>query len=253
MDKQNRVAFDPKWEGHKLWGEGYVVAITAIDEVTIDNSPLYVYPRSHLLQLNFHRFCNENELPEILKNYEKVPLLLKPGETVFMHSEVVHGSLENNNTDGKTRTTFLNGFSSPGANHAKYPGEGSGEQVTLDNRGMVVNFLTKANMLTEAANLAINALETYRDGITKSSLKAFTGGIKLAGMYQESPVAVLSSSIAETVAHEWSHAGLGAPAGYMLAYGALTALYPTLALVASVGLTAYAGYQTIQDGYNLYH
>lgn len=147
MDEQNRLAFDPKWAGHKMWGGGYVVSITAIDEVTINNGPLFVYPGSHLLNLQFDRFCGEDGLPEILKNQDKVPLLLHRGDTAFMHPKLVHASWENDNLDGKTRITFLNGVSSPGANHVKYPGEGSSEQITLDNKGAAVDFLTQANML----------------------------------------------------------------------------------------------------------
>lgn len=58
-----------------------------------------------------------------------MPLLLKPGDVVFMHPHLIHGS--DSNTSDKRRLMFINGFSYPGANHKPYPGIGSAKRISL--------------------------------------------------------------------------------------------------------------------------
>ena len=130
-DLQNRMAFDKNWEDVNGTGS-YVVAITAIDKITKENGPLYVIPSSHLLKnLEFDRFCKTEALPkELNAEANCIPLLMDSGDTVFMDPRLVHGSWENNSQN--ERKVFINGFSYPGANHAEYPGNGSGELIKLD-------------------------------------------------------------------------------------------------------------------------
>ncbi len=129
QDMQNRRFFDPEW--NDINGKGsYVVAITAIDKVTIENGPLYVVPGSHTKgELDFPRLCDISQLPANINISGAVPLLMEPGDTVYMNPYVIHYSLENESP--YERKVFINGFAYPGANHKQYPGIGSGKRVSL--------------------------------------------------------------------------------------------------------------------------
>ena len=141
-DLQNRMSYDKNWID--VNGQGsYIVAITAIDKITLENAPLYIIPKSHLLEdLVFKRFSDTESLPHALNAKESsIPLLMERGDTVFMHPKLIHGSWDNNSQS--ERKVFINGFSYPGANHTQYPGEGSGELIQLEEKednSLKVNF-----------------------------------------------------------------------------------------------------------------
>lgn len=143
QDEQNRRAFDSDWQDVNKKGS-FVQVLTAIDECTLDNGPLYVIPRSHTFGfLNFGKSLQTSELAAKLVdkgiNIEssQIPLLLKPGDVVFMHPHLIHSSWPNNSQ--KSRRIFINGFSYPGANHKPYPGEGSARRISLVTGKEVVN------------------------------------------------------------------------------------------------------------------
>ncbi len=54
---------------------------------------------------------------------------MQPGDIIFMHPYLVHGSKPNESTG--SRRTFINGFSYPGSNTQPYPGKGSSENIDL--------------------------------------------------------------------------------------------------------------------------
>lgn len=103
--------------------------MVAIDPMTKENGGLFVFPGSH----HDHKPVKGN--PSLSREYacgqHGKPLLLEltPGDAVFFHPYLVHFSEENRSD--RARRAFINGFACPGANHAQYPGKGSGEVITL--------------------------------------------------------------------------------------------------------------------------
>lgn len=130
QDVQNRKSFCPHWQDTNNKGS-YVVAITAIDSHTMDNSPLFAIPGSHAKELDFPKFCQIEDLPESVNKTNIIPLLLSAGSTVLIHPYLLHASFPNESQN--SRYTLINGFSYPGANadDCKYPGENSGELIDL--------------------------------------------------------------------------------------------------------------------------
>lgn len=126
QDSENRGYGTPSWKD--VNGKGsYVQTVMAIDEATIENGPLYVFPGSCL---KGHLALNEGQNTEKnVREEDMVPLLLKPGSVVFFGPYLIHGSKENRST--KPRRIFINGFSYPGANFKTYPGDGSGARISI--------------------------------------------------------------------------------------------------------------------------
>jgi ectoine hydroxylase-related dioxygenase (phytanoyl-CoA dioxygenase family) len=84
------------------------------------------------LKLNYAADAKElrdEVLPAEIKDLPQIQVELAPGDLVLFHPLVVHGS--NPNYRGARRLSLVSGFAAPGANHAKYPGEGSGERIVL--------------------------------------------------------------------------------------------------------------------------
>lgn len=118
--------------GTELWrdinGKGsYVQTVTAIDAMGLDNSPIMVIPKSsHLGHLalnvgkNREKYVDESKLK---------PIVMEPGSVLFFGPYLIHGSMKN--TSSKARRVFINGFSYPGANSRKYPGNGSGYSLDV--------------------------------------------------------------------------------------------------------------------------
>lgn len=136
QDEQNRRLFDPEWDDCGKNGS-FVQIIMAIDHCTEENGPLLVIPGSHKWgYLNFGKFLTTEELDtRFMKDHDtttthiQVPLIMNPGDVVLMHPRLIHGSWPNESQ--QSRRVFLNGFSSPGANHKQYPGVGSAKRISL--------------------------------------------------------------------------------------------------------------------------
>ncbi|OWR48864.1 phytanoyl-CoA dioxygenase peroxisomal precursor [Danaus plexippus plexippus] len=82
--------------------EKIIAAWTAIDDVTEDNGCLYVVPRSHKNNILYrHGNCLESNklfhgiLEAAAPCEPRVCLEMSPGDTVFFHPLIVHGSGEN--------------------------------------------------------------------------------------------------------------------------------------------------------------
>lgn len=129
QDVKNRRMLDPNWEDLNHKGS-FVQTIIAIDPNTVENGGLYYVPKSHLHgDLFLDKITDAEELKVVGKLDEAVPLNLNPGDIVFMHPYLVHGSEPNESA--KPRRIFINGFSYPGANKQRYPGDGSSQSISL--------------------------------------------------------------------------------------------------------------------------
>lgn len=112
---------------HDVNGKGsFVQTLTALDRMDADNGGLFVLPESHR---RGHVAPIDGKLPDGAFDLSRaVPLVLAPGDTLFMNPFTVHGSGPNR---GSTqRRLFINGFATPGANRREYPGAGRGFRVT---------------------------------------------------------------------------------------------------------------------------
>jgi len=129
QDIKNRRTFDPNWKD--INGKGsFVQVIIAIDAMKIENGTIFFVPQSHKSgDLFLDKIADEKELARIAHLDLAVPYLLEPGDVLFMHPYLVHGSFANNSTE--PRRIFINGFSYPGANTGIYPGEGSSQRIRL--------------------------------------------------------------------------------------------------------------------------
>lgn len=108
--------------------------MTAIDQATSDNGPLIVRPGiDEFLRLDkVHPSELENTVRQKYPNLDQEVVVLsglEPGDTVFMHPDVLH--MSQINQSDVSRIMFINGFSHPGANHKQYPGKGSAQEVDL--------------------------------------------------------------------------------------------------------------------------
>jgi ectoine hydroxylase-related dioxygenase (phytanoyl-CoA dioxygenase family) len=126
QDSQNRGFGSDQWKD--LNGKGsFVQTIMAIDEVTSDNTPIKVFPKSHLDGHLFLNNMNKEILNETLSKYNSEELLMKPGDVVMFHPYLIHGS--DSNSSNKPRRVFINGYAFPGANNKVYPGCGKGMMI----------------------------------------------------------------------------------------------------------------------------
>ncbi|MDP3699168.1 MAG: phytanoyl-CoA dioxygenase family protein [Nanoarchaeota archaeon] len=108
----------------------FVQLLTAIDEAALDNGPLYCIPgscREGDLDLPYNE--TKQTISDKFDPAEAVPVLMRPGDLAVFGPYTVHGSYDN--TSGKSRRAFINGYASSGANRKVYPGEGAGELVKL--------------------------------------------------------------------------------------------------------------------------
>lgn len=162
QDEQNRRKFDPDWQDCGENGS-FVQIIVAIDPCTTENGPLLVIPGSHHWgYLKFDAFLTNEQLDERFMSVRglkvesaQVPLLMQPGDAVLMHPRLIHGSWPNESP--VPRRVFLNGFSSPEANHRQYPGVGSAKRISLID-GSEIDLKMRAS---------INALIESRSGLSK--------------------------------------------------------------------------------------
>lgn len=126
QDCQHRGAGSQDWID--VDGRGsYVQTLMAIDQVTLENGPVYFIPYS--TKLGYAELEKHSDPMSLFDVKSAVPLLLAPGDVAFFHPYAIHGS-EPNNSNGPRRV-FINGFAYPGANQKKYPGRGAGRTVYL--------------------------------------------------------------------------------------------------------------------------
>ncbi|MCX5921753.1 MAG: phytanoyl-CoA dioxygenase family protein [Candidatus Dependentiae bacterium] len=114
-DIQFRKTFDPHWTD--ILGNGsYAICIIALDHMTQENGGLWI---------------DKNNYPEDQGLEEDIVWIdAHPGDLLFMHPRVFHGSGPNMSPTA-SRKTLLTGFCAFGANHKQYPGADVNVRLTL--------------------------------------------------------------------------------------------------------------------------
>ncbi len=121
-DIEFRKSFDPDWED--ISGNGsYAICVIPIDPMTQENGGLWIdrnnYPE-----------------PEGLEE-DLVWMNAEPGDLLFMHPHLFHGSGPNL-SKVSSRRTLLTGFCAFGANHKSYPGADVNIHLTLMEDGTII-------------------------------------------------------------------------------------------------------------------
>jgi hypothetical protein len=121
QDIKFRTSFDPEWKD--ILGNGsYAIAIIPLDRWTQENGGLWIDKKNYPE--------NKGEEPEILW------IDARPGDLLFMHPLVFHGSGPNvSATD--SRRTLLTGFCAFGANHKVYPGAQVNTHISVADNGAI--------------------------------------------------------------------------------------------------------------------
>ncbi len=120
-DIQFRKLFDPDWQD--VLGNGsYAICIIPIDRMTPENGGLWI---------------DRNNYPEPQGLEEDLVWLhTEPGDLLFMHPYLYHGSGPNLSPDA-SRKMLLTGFCAFGANHKSYPGAHVNARLTLTEEGNI--------------------------------------------------------------------------------------------------------------------
>ncbi|MFK0571512.1 phytanoyl-CoA dioxygenase family protein [Endozoicomonas sp.] len=127
-DIDNRRNFDKNWQDIK--GNGcFVQTMLAIDPMGEESGGLYVIPRSHHECSPVKGNAQLSEEYKQEKYGQKIPVIMRPGDMLYVHPCLVHFS--NANNSHKPRRLFINGYACPGANHEPYPGDDSAEDIAL--------------------------------------------------------------------------------------------------------------------------
>jgi ectoine hydroxylase-related dioxygenase (phytanoyl-CoA dioxygenase family) len=122
QDCQNRDKKDGTWTD--IDGKGsFIQSLIAIDNITEDNGPVWVIPKSHGKELTVEEI-NQKTLTE-----PKHIILMEAGDVAFWSSYLIHGSEPN--TSENSRNTLINGFCLDGANQRLYTGSGKGVKIKL--------------------------------------------------------------------------------------------------------------------------
>lgn len=120
-DMQFRKSFDPEWQDILANGS-YAICIIPIDRMTPENGGLWI---------------DRNNYPEPQGLEEDlVWLYAEPGDLLFMHPHLYHGSGPNLDPNS-SRKTLLTGFCAFGANHKPYPGAYVNMRFTLTEEGEI--------------------------------------------------------------------------------------------------------------------
>lgn len=107
-------------------GKGsFVQTLTAVDECDPENGPLLVWPGTS--KWGHVALDKPNDKTPEIDESKLIPMLMKPGSTLFLHPYTIHGSRPN--MSNRSRRVFINGYSSPGANRRVYPGAQSGRKL----------------------------------------------------------------------------------------------------------------------------
>jgi hypothetical protein len=120
-DIQFRKSFDPDWQD--ILGNGsYAVCIIPLDPMSQENGGLWI---------------DRNNYPEPQGLEEDLVWIdAQPGDFLFMHPHLFHGSGPNLSLT-KSRKTLLTGFAAFGANHKQYPGTDVNVRLTLLEDGTI--------------------------------------------------------------------------------------------------------------------
>ncbi|MES2199040.1 MAG: phytanoyl-CoA dioxygenase family protein [Chlamydiota bacterium] len=121
-DIQFRKTFDPDWQD--VLGNGsYAICIILVDAMSQENGGLWI---------------DRNNYPEPQEKEEDLVWIdAKPGDFLFMHPYLFHGSGPNLSQTA-SRKTLLTGFAAFGANHKSYPGADVNVHLTLMEDGTIV-------------------------------------------------------------------------------------------------------------------
>jgi ectoine hydroxylase-related dioxygenase (phytanoyl-CoA dioxygenase family) len=102
--------------------------------MTIENGPLMLlsgsakWGRVDFGPLDYEDDYNSH-LPDYFEEDNIVTVTAPAGSVLFFGPYTIHASFEN--TSNSPRRVLINGYAYPGANHFKYPGEGSGRALHL--------------------------------------------------------------------------------------------------------------------------
>ncbi|MGD8571178.1 MAG: phytanoyl-CoA dioxygenase family protein [Gammaproteobacteria bacterium] len=112
----------------------YVQTALCVDDMTIENGPLMLlsgsakWGRVDFGPLDYEDDYNSH-LPDYFEEDNIVTVTAPAGSVLFFGPYTIHASFEN--TSNSPRRVLINGYAYPGANHFKYPGEGSGRALHL--------------------------------------------------------------------------------------------------------------------------
>lgn len=121
-DIQFRRQFDPEWKD--VLGNGsYAICIMPVEPMSQLNGGLWIDSN------NYPSFKGEQE--------NRVYIQANPGDLLFMHPYVSHGSYPNHSL--ASRHTLLSGFCAFGANHKAYPGTDVNIRLTLQQDGSIAH------------------------------------------------------------------------------------------------------------------
>jgi hypothetical protein len=120
-DIQFRKSYDPEWQD--ILGNGsYAICIIPTDPMNQENGCLWI---------------DKNNYPEYLgQEEERVWIEANPGDLLFMHPYLFHGSGPNLSPK-MSRKTLLTGFCAFGANHKIYPGTAINTHITLKDNDQI--------------------------------------------------------------------------------------------------------------------
>ena len=126
QDSQHRGYGTADWTDVNGLGS-YVQTLVAIDEVTADKGPVKFVAGSNKLN---HVSLDKVDVNSVVDISTAEELLMQPGDAVLFHPYCIHASTKN--ISSTPRRVLINGYAYPGANHKKYPGEGSGRRLNID-------------------------------------------------------------------------------------------------------------------------
>ncbi|MBX9923081.1 MAG: phytanoyl-CoA dioxygenase family protein [Rhabdochlamydiaceae bacterium] len=120
-DIQFRQSYDPDWQD--ILGNGsYAICVIPVDPMTQENGGLWIDK-------------NNYPIPQD-KEEERVWIEAQPGDLLFMHPYLFHGSGPNQSPTA-SRKTLLTGFCAFGANHKTYPGTAINTRITLKDNNTI--------------------------------------------------------------------------------------------------------------------
>lgn len=133
-DIQFRKFMDPQWTD--VLGNGsYAICMIPVDRMSYKNGGLWI---------------DRNNFKEKPGIEDRVWIDAKPGDLLFMHPELWHGSEAN--TSNLSRRTLLTGYCAYGANHEKYPGADVNVHLTLTEEDEILMEKTPWAVLQESTS-----------------------------------------------------------------------------------------------------
>lgn len=129
QDSQHRQYGSPNFIDLNKRGS-FVQSVTALDPMTADNGPINFVPKSHRVG---HLALDKNAdvIDDIIEHSPVESLEMNPGDVVFFHPFLIHGSEANHSTT--SRRIFINGFAYPDANSVEYPGCKTGVRLKIED------------------------------------------------------------------------------------------------------------------------